>query len=163
MKDFTKIMSIFLATILLFFFCKLLTLALVHFFLLWYARAVSLDEFSENFEFCDILDFVILYWTFYFSLLGLNSNYCIFNLKNLKTELAVERNKAHQALNHCFVAYKTLREAAIAGNGLAWDRYTNQMQARICPQRDDIVWDNLRKDRRLRYEIFSLPAELFCF
>lgn len=74
-------------------------------------------------------------------------------IKNLKTELEAERNNSHQALNHCFVAYKSLREAAIGGNGLAWDHYTDQMQARICPEEDDIVWANLKKDRRLRFVI----------
>ena len=78
----------------------------------------------------------------------------IFFLKNLQAELEAERNKSHKALNHCFVAYKSLREAAIAGNGLAWDDYTDQIQATICPEKDDIVWSNLKKDRRLRYDIF---------
>ena len=75
------------------------------------------------------------------------------SFKNLKTELEAERKRSHLALNHCFVAYKRLRDAAIAGNGIAWDRYTDQMQARMCPEEDDIVWSNLKKDRRLRYEI----------
>lgn len=71
-------------------------------------------------------------------------------LKNLKAGLENERNCSHEALNHCFVAYKSLREAAIAGYGLAWDHYTDQLQARMCPEKDDIVWENLKRDRRLR-------------
>ena len=74
-------------------------------------------------------------------------------IKNLKTDLEMERNKPHQALNHCFVAYKSLREAAVGGNGLAWDCYTDQMQARVCPEKEDIVWSNLKKDRRVRFVI----------
>ena len=73
-----------------------------------------------------------------------------FSLKNIKAELEEERVKTHKELDHSFVAYKSLKDAAIAGNGLAWDYYPDQLQARICPQKNDIVWENLTKDRRVR-------------
>lgn len=73
-----------------------------------------------------------------------------FFMQNLEMKFKNESSISHETLPYCFVAYKSILDATVAGDGLAWDHYPDKMLARICPGHDDIIWRNLKRDRRIR-------------